>query len=511
MNKYNIQLSVLISILIFSLLYTTAAVLLVSFISPFLMQVAISAVLFIVYINVLKLFLFELYGVQNTRATEMLMYAVLYLVTFSVLIAHFFIDSVELFSYKYVRYIMIAFASIMLFKYFIYMIIGPIYDVLQRIKYEYYFKDKEYNPKISVIIPAWNEEVGILNTIESVLKSTYRNFEIVVINDGSTDNSDVLIRNYINKLQQLNKNTIPIIYKYQENAGKGSALNHGIEISSGDIICTIDADCVVDKHALQAVVNTFKDESVMAGVGNVVIANHSSSIGVVQYLEYLFSFYFKRTDAFFGSIYIIGGAAGVFRKEVFDKIGGYSTKNMTEDIELSVRIQDAGMKIEYLPDMIVYTEGASDLAGLKGQRLRWKKGRFQTFIQHRHMFFSLKKHHNKMLTCFIMPLALLQEVQLLFELPFLFLLYIYSLFNTEFSSLLFAMIVVSSMFVIQFVFYQKNEKRISFLLLAPIGWLLFYIATYVEFTALLKTIYTFLKKKDVSWQKWERKGIAHIN
>jgi len=117
-------------------------------------------------------------------------------------------------------------------------------------------------------------------------------------------------------------------------------------------------------------VKYFELPNVMAAVGNVKIGNTNSLIEIVQYLEFLFSFYFKKCDSIMNSIYIIGGAAGAFRKEVFEKLGGYDVKNITEDIELSFRIQHAGMKIVYAEDAIVYTEGATDFKGLIKQRLR---------------------------------------------------------------------------------------------------------------------------------------------
>jgi cellulose synthase/poly-beta-1,6-N-acetylglucosamine synthase-like glycosyltransferase len=229
-------------------------------------------------------------------------------------------------------------------------------------------------------------------------------------------------------------------------------------MARGDLLMSIDADCSVDAGAIAAFVEEFKEPEIMAAVGNVKIGNKNSTIGVVQYLEFLFSFYFKRADSLMGSIYIIGGAAGAFRREVFDIVGPYSTRNITEDIELTVRIQDAGMKIAYVPDALVYTEGASDLASLKKQRLRWKRGRFQTFYQHMHLFFSLRKRHNKWLTLFVLPMAVVSEVQLLLEIPFILFLYAFCIVNADYTSLFAGVIVVGVMFVIQFLFYDKSTR-----------------------------------------------------
>lgn len=390
------------------------------------------------------------------------------------------------------------------------MLLGPWHDINQRIKHRMHFDDVEYKPFVSVVIPAWNEGVGLINTIQSLVKSDYRNMEIVVINDGSTDDSDEQMRRFVESHIQGSNSDIYIRYRYQNNTGKGGALNHAIRIARGEIIISIDADCYVDTGAIKEFVKIFKDPKVSGAVGNVKIGNRGNTVGIVQYLEFLFSFYFKRADALLGSIYIIGGAAGAFRRDVFQKLGGYSETNITEDIELTVRMQDAGMKIEYASEAVVYTEGANDLRSLKNQRLRWKRGRFQTFYQHAHMFFSTKKHHNKFLTWVIMPLAMLQELQLLLEIPFLIFLYVFSILNADFTSYMTGVLVVGLMFIIQFMFYDKSTRRLSFVALAPIGWLLFYMATYVEAWALVKSVQTFVFRKEVTWQKWDRKGVGNL-
>ena len=245
----------------------------------------------------------------------------------------------------------------------------------------------------------------------------------------------------------------------------------------------------------------------MAAVGNVKIGNTQNLIGTVQYMEFLFSFYFKKADSLMNTIYIIGGAAGAFRREVFDDLGGYNTKNITEDIELSIRIQDAGMRIVYAADAVVYTEGASDLKSLMSQRLRWKRGRFETFYTYMHMFFSIRSRHNKLLTMIIMPLAVFQEIQLFFEFWFLAFLYFYAVQSTDFSSFISGIIVVSSMFVVQMLFDDRKTRKLNFLVLAPIAWLLFYSSTFVETNALIRSIWGSLRKKEVTWQRWQRQGV----
>ena len=415
------------------------------------------------------------------------------------------------------RMTIVFFATILLTKYFFYMTLSPWYDVVEEYKKFKFSKSRRatnYAPLVSVMIPAWNEEVNILETIGSVLKSNYRNVEIVVVNDGSTDKSDALIRSFLVEHEAESaklpvKERISIAYFYQENGGKGAALNRCVKESHGDILMSIDADCVVMPDTVQNFVEEFKDPVVMAAVGNVKIGNTNTLLGVIQYLEFLFSFYFKKADSLMNTIYIIGGAAGAFRREVFDKIGLYSTKNITEDIHLSVRIQAAGMKIVYAANALVYTEGATDMAGLMKQRLRWKHGRFETFYEFRKLFFSTKKGHSRFLSFVILPLALFSDFQLFLEPFFLVFLYIYSYTVQDFSSFISGILVVGSMFFVQIFFDNSKRQRASFYFLAPIGWLLFYLSTFVECSALAKSLWAMARGKRIKWQRWQRNGVLN--
>jgi glycosyltransferase involved in cell wall biosynthesis len=129
------------------------------------------------------------------------------------------------------------------------MMIAPWHDVVTGIGDLRQSRTRlSFNPKVSVIIPAWNEEVGLLATVKTVLASTYQNLEVIVVNDGSTDDSDRIMREFelaYNIKSNGVKDAIRLKYFYKENAGKGRALNYGINQSSGDIIISIDADCAL--------------------------------------------------------------------------------------------------------------------------------------------------------------------------------------------------------------------------------------------------------------------------
>ena len=454
----------------------------------------------------------------SPKVRKILIFTALYAITVFLVLATVMWTPLERNDFPIFRLFIITFATILLTKYFVYMVLSPWYDVVTLIKRIILREKKQepYVPRVSVIVPAWNEEVGLVKTVKTILANDYPNLEVVVVNDGSTDNSDRLMNEFLEEyeaeieaMENLD-NVADIIYKYKKNGGKGKALNDGIRLCTGDIIVSIDADCVLLPDTIRNFVTHFEDPKVMAAVGNVKVGNQKSLLETLQYLEFLFTFYFKKADSLFNTIYIIGGAAGAFRRSVFEQLGPYSSENITEDIELSVRIQEAGMKIVYAADAFVYTEGAATFKGLAAQRLRWKRGRFETFYEHRNLFFSEKTLHNKLLSWLVLPLALFGDVQLFFEVFFLLFLYVYSFITSDYSSFLSGIVVVSTMFFVQLWDDKKIQKGevLQLYFLAPIGWLLFYITTIVEYRALIKAMWGLATKEKLAWQKWNRVGIA---
>src|SRR3989344_3600381 len=210
---------------------------------------------------------------------KLFVYASFYALTIWVIVAPFFFEPTSGNNFPWLRSVVIFFASVLLAKYFFYMFLSPWHDVWLWIRYGRKLIDCKYHPKVSVVIPAWNEQVGILTTIKSLLNSTYKNLEVVVVNDGSTDASDFLIRYFLRGYQSYRRllpphvESVEVVYLYKENGGKGAALNTAIKKSTGDIIVSIDADCFVMPDAIANFVKYFSDSEVMVAVGNVSIGN----------------------------------------------------------------------------------------------------------------------------------------------------------------------------------------------------------------------------------------------
>jgi poly-beta-1,6-N-acetyl-D-glucosamine synthase len=412
------------------------------------------------------------------------------------------------------RNIAFFFATLMLIKYTVFLLLAPFYDVLElrrKIKTARKYKDEEYLPKISVIIPAWNEEVGIIKTITSVIDNKYQKTEIIVISDGSTDKTDEKVEQFIKDNTKRGSFENGRIRFYQKkNTGKGATLNFGIKKATGDILLTIDADSALSHDALYNLIEYYKHPEIMAVVGQVRISKSYSLIGIIQRLEYYFGFYFKRAHAVMNAEYIFGGACASFRKEVPKKIGYFDENNKTEDIEYSMRVRASGMKSAYAENVVCYTEGADNFLGLINQRLRWKKGRLDTFIRYRRLFFSTEKKHNKFLSWFVLPYALLAEIQLLFEPISIALLISYSIFSGDYVSLSLGVMFIFIIYIVSSLF-TKERVNPSILVLFPFTWAFFYILMWVEYLALIQGAFMILRGKNVQWQNWQRKGVSEIS
>lgn len=411
------------------------------------------------------------------------------------------------------------FATLMLVKYYVFLLVAPFYsvqEILRRIRLKRARRRSNalrYAPKVSVIVPAWNEEVGILKTVTSILWGTYQNVEIIVVNDGSTDGSDRVMRDFITDgLKRGIFDCEKIRYFYKKNGGKGEALNFGIERAIGEIILTVDADSALEKSAVARLIEYFEDEKIDAVVGNVRVSKNPTIVGFTQQLEYLFGFYFKRAHSILGAEYIFGGACAAFRKKtVFDQLGLFDTSNKTEDIEMSMRIRFHGLRSAYAEDVICYTEGASTIHGLVNQRLRWKKGRVDTFLRYRRMFFSLDwRRHNMFLSWFVLPFSLLAEIQLFFEPISITFLATYSFVSGDYLSITLGSLFVFVIYIVT-AFFSGNRKSVWLILLFPFTWPLFYFLVWVEYLALLKSMKMVLRGDDIEWQQWKRQGVSDVS
>ena len=231
----------------------------------------------------------------------------------------------------------------------------------------------------TVIVPAFNEQGRIKKTVDSLLQLNYPKhlLEIILVDDGSTDNTLKEMQEYSGHKQ------IKIFAK--KNGGKASALNHGIKKSNGEIIISLDADSFVDKNALMRMMGYFNNPKVMAVTPAMKVFKPISMMQRVQYIEYLMGIFMRKAAAFLHCIHVTPGPFSAYRKLFFEKYGGYDESNLTEDMEMAMRIQANNLIIENAQNAYSYTVAPSKFSALFKQRIRWYVGFLNNFWKYRHL------------------------------------------------------------------------------------------------------------------------------
>ena len=226
-------------------------------------------------------------------------------------------------------------------------------------------------PMVSVILPCFNEETVVTAAVKSALQIDYPNFEVLVVDDGSTDLTLLLARDleFHSRVRVI----------YQANAGKAAALNRGIAEAHGDFVLCVDADSLLSPNVITEGLGYFEQDSGLAAVaGNVQIGNHGSSLIDFQRLEYVVGLNFQKTaQSFVKSVLIVPGPVGLFRREAVLDVGGYRSDTFAEDCDLTIRLLMAGYRTVYCPRMIAVTEAPEDFESLLKQRYRWSRGTLQ--------------------------------------------------------------------------------------------------------------------------------------
>ncbi|HKK15204.1 MAG TPA: glycosyltransferase [Gammaproteobacteria bacterium] len=328
----------------------------------------------------------------------------------------------------------------LLWIFFIFMVVtASVYLLLNAIAYHSLIKymqvkrDEDdiqlsgYEPPITIIIPAYNESRTIVSSIRSLLQLYYSNFELIVVNDGSSDETLAVLKKefdlvpfpeaYRKRLQtqeirqvyiSREKHNLRVIDK--DNGGKSDALNAGINISRCPLFCCVDADSILERYSLLRAVQPFIEEpSTIACGGTVRIANGCivrgghifekriprHPLAVFQLVEYLRSFLFGRIGwSRLDALLIISGAFGVIKKEAAIRAGGYNTHTVGEDMELIVRLHrifsadDTPYRITFIPDPVCWTEAPESLGVFASQRMRWHRGLSESLWLNRELLFA---------------------------------------------------------------------------------------------------------------------------
>jgi len=366
--------------------------------------------------------------------------------------------------------------------------------------------------KVSVIVPAYNEEKVIVATMNSLLASDYPNFEIIVIDDGSTD------KTYDKLLENFSTNSRVKIFT-KSNGGKAMALNYGIERTEAEIIVTLDADTLFASDTISKLARHFFNPKVGAVAGNAKVGNRINLMTRWQALEYITSQNLdRRAFDLMNSITVVPGAVGAWRKKAILESGGFSSLTLAEDTDLTFSIIRAGYKVEYEDEALGFTEAPDTVKNFIKQRFRWMYGSFQAVWKHRDTWF--RPRYGAM-GLFAIPNVLIFQVFFPLISPVMDLALALSLawagwqkhlhpldysvthpFREVLGFYLFFLAIDLLTAILAFTLERKGENW------TLIFWLVFQRFFYRQlmYYVAIKTTLTALKGKVVGWRKFERKA-----
>jgi len=228
-------------------------------------------------------------------------------------------------------------------------------------------------PPVTVIIPAYNEAKVIDAALRSVIALRYPRFDVLVVDDGSTDDTLAVASRYAGTTGAV---TVRVVH--QTNGGKASALNTGISLARTPFVLCMDGDSRLDPDTLRHAMRHFAEPNVAAVAGNVKVANRESLWSKLQALEYVEGLNMaRRAQGFLRVVNIVPGPIGVFRRDVLLSIGGYDDDTFAEDADLTLKLLTGGWHVVYEERAIAYTEAPETLHQLVKQRYRWTRGILQ--------------------------------------------------------------------------------------------------------------------------------------
>lgn len=462
-----------------------------------------------------------------------------------------------------IHYFFLVFSFFAILSYVVLAIISAI-ETIEYVKKNSFVNYKEilsstFSPSISIIAPAYNESLNIVENVRSLLSSHYVNYDVIIVNDGSKDDSlsrlieayDLIqIDHYINeqiKTKPLRngiyKSTNPAFDKLivvdKENGGKADALNMGLNISKNKYVACIDVDCLLLEDALQKMIKPFletTDAKVIAAGGVIRIANSctvkdgklfdvnfpKSWLEQGQILEYLRAFLLGRMAwSRLNGLLVISGAFGLFDKKIAIKVGGYDTNTVGEDMEIIVRMrrymedQKQKYKVAYIPDPLCWTEAPDNYKTFISQRNRWTRGTIETLKKHHKIGFNPKYKALGLISypywfffermapiieiagiIYFGLLIVLQEVRWDYAFAFLVLAYLFSV--------LFSIVAIVS----EELTYHQYKKKSTGLKLVMIAFLEPFVNHPAILYSAIKGNIDYYFNKKIEWGHMTRKGMT---
>jgi cellulose synthase/poly-beta-1,6-N-acetylglucosamine synthase-like glycosyltransferase/peptidoglycan/xylan/chitin deacetylase (PgdA/CDA1 family) len=299
------------------------------------------------------------------------------------------------------------------------LILVGVLAIIDRLRRPHRQASPGFNPRVAVLIPAYNEETVIVRTIRSVLNSDYSNLHIIVIDDGSSDQTFEVAREAY--AGEIAAGRVQVLTK--PNGGKAAALNYALDRLTEEIYVGIDADTVFAADAISKLIPHFEDPLIGAVAGNAKVGNRVNLWTRWQALEYITSQNFERRALdLFNVVTVVPGAIGAWRSAPVKAAGGYPINTVAEDADLTMGLLELGFKVVYEDRSLAFTEAPIDAKGLMRQRFRWSFGTLQAVWKHRAAFIR-----NKAMGLFALPNILIFQMLLPLVSPFIDLMFVWGI------------------------------------------------------------------------------------
>jgi poly-beta-1,6-N-acetyl-D-glucosamine synthase len=440
-------------------------------------------------------------------------------------------------------YIFIVVGTIHLIHFALFLIGANLYDIhafganLHRGK-----EPTNHKPLVTVMVPAYNEELVIERCLQSIWNNTYPNIEIIVINDGSRDGTAAAVQKFIDSRTKSYRQTVPKIVRVkngltrewvrghspmsrrirliqQRNGGKGSALNNALRSQvRGELVMSLDADSILHRKAVANVIKYFDDPNVAAVAANVRIIEKNSVLDILQRFEYMVGYRSKKFFTLTNSELIVGGVASTYRRSILQQVKYYDTDTVTEDIGLSMKVVARGNKrnrLVYAYDVAVMTEGVGNIPALLQQRYRWKLGNLQNLVKYRSILFSRDPKFSFGLSWYRMPMAFVGELLLLLE-PIALGYVAYLSIRYYTLGLVMAAYMSISVYLLFIIWPDEHmsiKGKLKASLYVPFLYFIFYIMNAVQLAAVIRCLVnhktvTGLSAGHTNWISPERAGGA---
>ncbi|HVZ83797.1 MAG TPA: glycosyltransferase, partial [Terracidiphilus sp.] len=394
------------------------------------------------------------------------------------------------------------------------LVLVGIFAVIDRLRRPHRKASPGFNPRIAVLVPAYNEEKVIVRTIRSVLNSDYDNLRVIVIDDGSSDRTfDVAREAYA---REIAAGRVQVLSK--PNGGKAAALNFALEQIEEEFYVGIDADTVIAMDAISKLLPHFEDVRVGAVAGNAKVGNRVNLWTRWQALEYITSQNFERRALdLFNVVTVVPGAIGAWRTEAVKAVGGYPLNTVAEDADLTMNLLEHQFKVVYEDRALAFTEAPIDVQGLMRQRFRWSFGILQSVWKHRAAFVR-----NKAMGLFALPNILIFQMLLPLVSPFIDLMFAAGVvhyfidrhYHPEAASAASFMKLLAYFLTFLVIDFLTSSVAFSLERRHPAnkgdGWLLFHIwlqrfaYRQVFSIVLFKTVKRAIDGKPFNWDKLER-------